>query len=130
MGLENTVTFMEKRDDIPQVLSALDVFGFTSVSDAFGRVLIEAMASAKPVVAFKGGAVPEIVEDEKTGFLLDAKDFKGMAEKITYLLKHKEVRDDFGRSGKQRVERLFDIKDHTRRIENLYSELLGGKKES
>jgi glycosyltransferase involved in cell wall biosynthesis len=130
MGLENTVAFMEKRDDIPEVLSALDVFVFTSVSDAFGRVLIEAMASAKPVVAFRGGAVPEIVDDEKTGFLLDAKDFEGMAEKITYLLKHKEVRDEFGRSGKQRAEQLFDIKEHTRRVESLYLELLGEKKVS
>lgn len=130
LDLEGVVTFMEKRHDLPDVFSSLDIFVFTSVADAFGRVLIEAMACAKPAVAFNCGAAPEIVEEKKSGLLVAPKDFEGLAEKIIYLLKNKDIRDNFGLEGRQRVERLFDIKDHAHRIESLYLELTGEKRES
>jgi len=128
LDLEAVVTFMEKRHDLPEVFSSLDIFVFTSVADAFGRVLIEAMACAKPAVAFDCGAAPEIVEEKKTGFLVVPKNFNELAEKIIYLLKNKDIRDNFGFGGRQRAERLFDIKDHALEIENLYLKLLKKKR--
>jgi len=130
LNLTDKVIFMEKRADIHQVFASLDVFVLSSLAEPFGRVLIESMACAKPVVAFRGGGVPEIVQDEKTGFLVAPKDFNGLAEKIIYLLRHDRDRYDFGKAGRQRVKRLFDIKDHAHRIESLYCELTGEKRES
>lgn len=124
LNIEDRVIFMGGRKDIPAILPALDLFVLTSKIPAFERVLIEAMACAKPVVAFRAGAIPEIVIDGTTGFLAPPRDFKNIADKIIYFLKSKEIRDKFGKNGRLRAEQLFDINDHTKKIENLYMGLI------
>ncbi|MFH1777503.1 MAG: glycosyltransferase [Candidatus Omnitrophota bacterium] len=120
LEIEDRVIFMEEQHNIPDVFAALDVFVLTSLEEPFGRVLIEAMASGKPVVAFKGGAVSEIIENEKTGFVVSAKDTAAMAEKIIYLLQNKDIAKTFGHRGRIRAEELFSIKTHTVKIEEIY----------
>ncbi len=124
LELKDKIIFLGEREDVPQILSSLDVFVFTSIGESFGRVLIEAMGCAKPVVAFRSGGVPEIVEEGLTGFLVSPKDSRKMAEKIIYLLNNKEIRQKIGQAGRLRAERLFDIKAHVKRVEDLYLSLI------
>src|SRR5207249_8929404 len=70
LGLESRVHFTGWRDDIPDVLALSDVFVCPSENEGFGRVLIEAMAMAKAVVATAVGGIPEIVLDGATGILV------------------------------------------------------------
>jgi len=81
-----------------------DVFVFTSVWDEpFGIPMIEAMACGVPVVAARGGAVPEIVEDGETGLLVERGDAADLAEGILRLLGDHDLRDSMGQAGRERV---------------------------
>ncbi|MFH1201758.1 MAG: glycosyltransferase family 4 protein [Candidatus Omnitrophota bacterium] len=124
LNIEKKVVFLGNREDTPQIMSSLDLFVLPSIGEPFGRVLIEAMACARAIVAFRGGGVAEIVEDGITGFLLTPRDFKGMAEKIEYLLENGVVAETFGKNGRKRAEGLFDIKIHVKKVEDLYSGLI------
>lgn len=124
LGVENKFIFMDKQGDIPRVFAALDVFILPTLEEPFGRVLIEAMACGKPTVAFRSGGVVDIVEDEATGFLVKPKDVIEMAGKISYLFENSDTASEYGRNGRMRAERVFSIKTHTEKIENIYRELV------
>jgi len=102
----------------------LDIFVLTSIKEHFGRVVIEAMACGKPVIATNSGAVPEIVEDKVTGILVPPEDSEKLAEAIIELLEDKEKAKEMGIAGRKRVEELFSIEKHTRQIEEVYLSLL------
>ncbi len=123
MNLEEDILLLGPRTDVPETFCALDLFVLSSPYESFGRVVIEAMACEKAVVAFRGGGVPDIVEEGGTGFLAKPKDVSGLAEHITRLLKDEALRREFGRRGRERARELFSIEGHTRKIEGLYEEL-------
>ncbi|PIU68061.1 MAG: glycosyltransferase family 1 protein, partial [Armatimonadetes bacterium CG07_land_8_20_14_0_80_40_9] len=124
LGIEDEVTFTGSRQDIPEIMAALDIFVLTSIKEHFGRVVIEAMACGKPVIATNSGAVPEIVEDKVTGILVPPEDSEKLAEAIIELLEDKEKAKEMGIAGRKRVEELFSIEKHTRQIEEVYLSLL------
>jgi glycosyltransferase involved in cell wall biosynthesis len=113
-------------DDIPDVMGAVDVLVHTSVRpEPFGLVLIEAMASGKPVVAADDGGVPEIVSDGATGYLTTPDDPDAAAKAIASLLRDPVRARAMGTAGRARAERLFDIRGYVRRVEHLYDEVTG-----
>jgi glycosyltransferase involved in cell wall biosynthesis len=79
--------------------------------EPFGLVLLEAMASRKPVVAYRSGAVPEIVVDGETGFIVERGNVKQLAQRVLDLLKDPGLARKMGEAGRQRVVREFDIRD-------------------
>jgi glycosyltransferase involved in cell wall biosynthesis len=123
LNLGPKIIFLKTRNDIPEIMSALDLFAFPSVDEPFGRVLIEAMACGKAVVAFKSGGVPEIVDEGVTGILVPPRDFRGMAEKMIYLLQNRKVLDQLGRNGRIRAEKLFSIEANVEKTEKIYRQL-------
>ena len=129
LGLGKRIAFTGwtyRLDDIPEVMAAVDVLVHTSVRpEPFGLVLVEAMATAKPVVAAAGGGVPEVVEAGVTGLLVEPGDSEGVADAIVALLTHRARAAAMGWAGRQRVERLFEVGGYARRIEGLYDEVLG-----
>ena len=118
------MVFTDFRKDIPRIIASLDLLVLTSEKEHFGRVLIEAMACAKPVVATNAGGVPEIVKDGETGILVPPKDSSAMAEAIITLLQDKERARRMGLAGRERVEKMFDIKENARKTEEIYKNLL------
>ena len=71
LGVQNYVDFLGFRSDIPQYMAGIDLLVHASITgEPFGQVIIEAMASGKPVVATNGGGVPEIVVHGETGLLV------------------------------------------------------------
>ena len=125
-GLESNLVFTGFRDDIPQVMSALDIVVVPSHTEAFGRVVVEALALGKVVVATRVGGIPEIIEDGETGFLIQARDIYGLAEKISQLVKDRELRIQMGMKGPASVHR-FDVKLTTRQFEETYLAILEGR---
>ncbi|MCI0410863.1 MAG: glycosyltransferase family 4 protein, partial [Acidobacteria bacterium] len=93
-----------------EVKASLDraaVLVLPSLSEGLGRVLIEAMARGLPVVASRTGGIPELVEDGKTGFLVEPGDGKGLAERILWLFEHQEEARAIGLRGREFVEKSF-----------------------
>jgi glycosyltransferase involved in cell wall biosynthesis len=79
--------------------------------EPFGLVLLEAMASRKPVVAYRSGAVPEIVADGETGFVVEKGNVEQLAQRVLDLLKDPGLAGKMGEAGRQRVVREFDIRE-------------------
>ena len=81
-------------------------------TEAFGRVLVEAMAAETSVVATVLGGIPEVIEDNKTGLLEDEGDIEGVGTAVLKLLKDAARRREIGRKGRTRVESYFSLEAH------------------
>lgn len=126
LGLSNRILFRPFCVDVPVVMSALDVVVLASVTpEPFGRVLIEAMAAGKPVVATDSGAAPEIIEDGVQGLLVPPADAEAMARAIAYLLIHREEAEAMGRKGQRRVWERFHLNQYVEGVQTVYESLLG-----
>jgi glycosyltransferase involved in cell wall biosynthesis len=108
LGLQHHVRFLGHRDDVPHLLHVLDVVAHTAIDEPFGRVLIEAMAAGKPVVATRGGGVPEIVVDQVTGYLVPPRDADALADRLAALA-DPDRRERFGRAGRERAIAAFSL---------------------
>ncbi|HZS94018.1 MAG TPA: glycosyltransferase family 4 protein [Chloroflexota bacterium] len=126
LGLGSCVSFTGWLDDVRDVLALCDVFVLPSRSEHFGRVLIEAMAMGKPVVATDGGGVPEIVRHGETGLLVPSNQPASLAQAILTLLDDPVYATSLGAAGRARVEREFSLSRHVAEVERLYSELANG----
>lgn len=124
-GLEKQVHFVGWRDDLPELLALGDVFVLPSHGEHFGRVLLEAMAMAKPVVATAAGGVPEIVTDGQTGTLVPAGSPPALAAATAALLRDEPAARRMGMAGRRRVEARFTIERHVREMEAAYAACLG-----
>jgi len=126
LGLGEAVRFVGHRGDVARVLAAMDLLVHTPIApEPFGRVLIEGMAAAKPVVASAAGGVLEIVLNGQTGLLVEPGDVQGFAEAMLSLLRHPERAAALGRAGRQRVEAHFTIERYVRQVQEVYGAVLG-----
>jgi glycosyltransferase involved in cell wall biosynthesis len=100
-----------------------DIFIAPSVwNEPFGMVIVEAMASGLPVIATRGGGIPEIVQDGETGLLAERGDSAGLAEAIMSLLENDGLRQSMGRAGRKRVMELFSWERISERLLSIYQE--------
>jgi len=127
LGLSNSVIFTGIRHDIPELLSALDVFVLPSLWEGMPNVILEAMATGNPVVATHVGGMPEEVEDSVTGLLVPPRDPEALAEAIIALLQDRERAETMGRAGRARVEKYFSVERMVHQTEALYEELIREK---
>lgn len=112
----NNVYFLDFSLDTKPLLSGSDIYVFPSHSEALGFSLIEAMSSELPCVAFAERAIPEIIEDSESGFLVRNKNLKDLKEKIEILINNKNLREKIGKKARERVMDKFNM---DRYIDNL-----------
>ncbi len=130
LGIENDVIFTGPRADIDEIMSAIDIVIFTPrYSEGFGRILIEAMASGKPIVASNLYPTPDIVKNNVCGFLpfpkepaitMDNINIEPFVEKINYLIENKSERIRMGLEGRRISEEIYSAKVVMKQIEALY----------
>lgn len=123
-GLADRVHLLGYRDDLPALLSRIDVLVSTAAHEPFGRTLIEAMAAGRPVVATRSGGPQEIVIDGECGFLADVGDDAAIAEHIVRLLDDAGLYARMSRAARERVLQHFDLRVSTGRIEQIFDEAL------
>jgi glycosyltransferase involved in cell wall biosynthesis len=110
LGLGQDVIFAGFREDIPAILSALDVFVLASIEESCPVALLEAMAMRVPVVATEVGAVPELVIDGRTGFVVPPRDSEAIAGVTLRLLAMPRERlDAMVEAAQERVKATFDV---------------------
>lgn len=96
-------------EDKIDLFSRSDIFVLPTYEDIFGLVNLEAMQFSLPIVSTYEGAIPDVVEDGITGFLVPKKDPVSLAEKLEILIKDPELRDKMGAAGREKFEREFTL---------------------
>ena len=127
-GLGSCVIMPGFREDVARVLKTLDVFVFPSLEEALGTAVLEAMAMERPVVATRVGGIPEVVQEGKTGYLVEPANPGAIAEKVILLLQDKDLRQKMGIQGRKFVEAYYDNRLMVKRIEQLYQKLMENRK--
>lgn len=125
LDLNGSVEFTGFRSDVQSLITGLDILVHASTTgEPFGQVIVEGMAAGKPVVATRGGGVPEIVLDGQTGLLVPMGDVPAMADAILLLLDDPAGARRLGRLGRSRVGEHFTTALTARRVEDIYERLL------
>ena len=121
MGLADKVLFTGFRDDVNNVLNALDIVTVPSTwNEPCSAVVQQGMAVSKPIVGTRAGGTPEMVLDDETGFLVPPSDPDALADALARLAGDAFLRKRLGTAGKERVEELFSLRVMTDKIEALY----------
>lgn len=127
MGLNQRVVFTGERRDVPSILHAFNVFVLPSLTEGFPLAILEAMAAARPVVATRVGGIPEIVQDNNTGLLVEPSDSTGLALAIATLLADRQKAVAMGQAGQARVNEKFTSTNMVFRVEEEYKKVLSAK---
>lgn len=117
--LSEYVTITGYQDDIPELIACLDIVVVPSVPEPFGLVLLEAMMMSKPVIAFNIGGPKEIVFHTETGLLVDDVNSHSLGLAINTLVASQDLREQFGRQGRHRLEQRFTNSIQSQNIERL-----------
>ncbi len=128
LGLNETVTFLGNVADVdlPKVYREADIFVFPSVdaSEAFGLVVLEAMASGLPIIASDLPGVRTLVRDGETGFLFPRGNVEELKKVLMKLLQDKNLREQFGRRARLDVNERYSLELFERRMNEV---LFGGQ---
>ena len=123
-GLEDEVMFLGHRDDIPHLLSLMDVVVLASYAEGIPRILMESAALGKPVVASRVRGTVEVVVEGKTGLLAPVRDGPALAEGILAILNNPERAAEMGRQARQHALTHFDERLYFWKTDAEYRRLL------
>jgi len=131
LRVRDKILFLGTRHDIPNILKEFDIFVFPSayekrqrIGETFGIAILEAMATAKPVVASRFSGIPEVVEDGETGILVKPADPEALAEIIINLLNDPNKAIAMGIAGRRLVEEKFLYQKTVSMIEAIYGSIM------
>jgi glycosyltransferase involved in cell wall biosynthesis len=123
LGLQGRVHPVDHRDDVAEVLAALDVVVLPSFGEPFGMALVEAMAAGRPVVAADSGGPREIVKPGETGLLFRTGDAASLADAILTLLDDPARARALAAAGLARAREIFQRDRYARDMEAVYGRL-------
>lgn len=123
-GLERHFILLGWREDIAELLAASDVLLLTSLHEGLPRVVLQAMAAEKPVVATAVSGTPEAVKDGVTGFLHQPHDTTAMAESLKTILTDSRLGRKMGKAGREVLQGTFLIDEMLHQIERTYEKAL------
>lgn len=119
-----TVVGYIDRERLLQLYEHGSVFAMPSICEPFGIVFLEAMAYKTPCIGSTADAMPEIIEEGKTGFLVPPSDYKQLADKFILLLEDENLMKKMGEQGRRRVEKYFTwglvVDRMTKQFEKIY----------
>jgi glycosyltransferase involved in cell wall biosynthesis len=119
LGLEERVRVTDGREDIPNVLAAMDVYVHPAVAESFGMTVMEAMAMARPVVATSVGIVPEVLRDEVNGVIAASATVSDLEHALRRAVAISDRWPDLGREAR-RVAKNFTAQGMVATHERLY----------
>lgn len=124
LGVYDHFLFLGHRDDVPEILGILDLFVLPSLWEGFPFVILEAMASRRPIVASQVDGIPEAIEDGKTGILVPPRDAKRLTDSVIYVLKSPGKAISFGNEGQKRAREVFSWHKMVADTQRLYQSLM------
>jgi len=128
LGLKDSVLFTGFQMDVSEIVSTFDVAVLPSFFEGMGRVLLEAMAMEKPVVASRVGGIPDLVRDGFNGLLTTPGDVQGLADAIIKILNDRELAVRMGVNCRKMTSNQFSAEAMVKSIKKVYSECLERKR--
>lgn len=125
LGIAPFVWLAGERDDIPQLLQAMDVYVCSSIAEGMALTILEAMAAGLPIVATEVGGNPELIVADETGQLVPASDSTALAQVLEKQVAQPVLLQEQGAAGRTRAHALFSIDAMVSGYCGLYDELLG-----
>ncbi|MFH0837798.1 MAG: glycosyltransferase family 4 protein [Patescibacteria group bacterium] len=101
------IHFLGWRDDIPQILKASDILVLPSLKEAFGQVILEAMASGVITIATNNGGIPDIIKDGVTGYLVPPASSGAIADRVATILTNPDQKRDIEKAALASVKTNF-----------------------
>ncbi|MBI4775905.1 MAG: glycosyltransferase [Deltaproteobacteria bacterium] len=127
LAIEERVVFTGTSHQVPELMSAMDVFVLPSLWEGLPLVIGEAMAAGVPVVGTDVGGVGELVIDGETGYLIPPGQPQAIREAVESVLEQPDRTRVMVENARKHVEKLFSTSDHTSRLHDLYMEILCSK---
>ncbi len=125
--LKGAFRLLGRRDDVPDLMAALDLLAVPSVNEGMGRVLLEAAAAGTPAVAANVGGIPDIVIDGSTGVLVRPRDSRALGAELLTLARDDERRKAMGEMARATVVPAYGIERMVEQIEDVYEQLIREK---
>jgi L-malate glycosyltransferase len=126
LGLADSVLFLGDCRNIAAVHASMDVAVLTSGSESLSNVILEAMAAGLPVVAYRSGGNPELINEQRGALVVSGNEGE-FADAVLRLLSQPALREQLGRNARQFVEQNFDLEQVRNRYQELYETLLQKK---
>ncbi|HID56525.1 TPA: glycosyltransferase [Candidatus Poribacteria bacterium] len=126
IGVREHVIFLGMRDDVPELMAAMDIFALSSIDEGLPLAILEAMSAGLPIVATEVGGIPEAVEHGLNGFLLPPRSPQRMAIALQKLIDEPELRRRFSIWARRRVVERFSIRAMIKAYRSIYKEILSG----
>jgi len=123
IGVGEAVTFVGYQGRVRPYLDLMDALVHPAASEAFGLVLVEAMYAGLPVVATAVGGIPNVVKDQKTGFLVPPGQPARLAERLLFLWRNPAAREQMGAAGANRARATFSEARYVDEVAALYESL-------
>jgi glycosyltransferase involved in cell wall biosynthesis len=123
LEIEENVSFVGRRGDMPGVYASLDVMVSSSRQEGLPMAILEGMASSLPMVATAVGDVPTLVLDGRTGITVPSEDVELLAAGIVRLLEDSETRGRFGEAGRKLVEEHFSAEQMAADYLRIYTDV-------
>lgn len=129
LGIEDRIILLGELDDVAMVIASLDIGVAPSLgSEGSSRIVLELMASGRPIVASNVGGIPDLIEDGATGRLVAPGDVAALAATIRELLKSPELRRRLGDAGRWRAEEYFNLDRWVAQTEEVYREAMAARR--
>lgn len=126
-GIKDKVFFVGDQEKVEEFYAIMDIFVLPTHREGLGASILEASSMEKPVIASSVGGCPEAVEDGKTGLLVPVRDIKKLTEAIIFLLKNKNIAEEMGKAGREKVFREFKQEIVFGRMEENYHKIITKK---
>lgn len=126
LGIQYNVRLLGFKNNTEVYLRGADILLHTSRKESQGRIVLEAMASGIPVVAYDVGGIGESVVPEQTGYLIPFGDVPGVVQTMNTLVADLALRKVMGKAGRQRVEKLFTAEKTAQQVDNVIGKILRG----
>lgn len=109
LKISNITEFLDRRNDVEQLLKTFDVWIMSSIYEGFSVALLEAMATSLPIIATDVGGNAEAIEHKKSGLIIPPKDSEMLAKAIYFMYKHPEKRIQFAINAKEKCAKYFSM---------------------
>ncbi|HYQ79503.1 MAG TPA: glycosyltransferase [Solirubrobacterales bacterium] len=127
LGVAERVSFLGRREDVPQLLAACDVFALPSLYEGSSLAVLEAMAAGIPVVSSAIGGTEELIEDGRSGLLVPPGDAAALAVALRRALGDRQLREQLAARARERVDAGLRREQNAERVAGVYRELLADR---